>query len=109
MISETITTSILASTIYDILKHSLALSGTNLKNRLKDWLVDDSTLTALENQISSLDLNSDMSELAIEKRLLVSGELLEIIETIKHYNATTIVQTHSGSGDNVAGNKVINH
>lgn len=109
MTPDVITTSILASTIYDILRHSLTLSGTNLKNRLKDWLIDDSTLAALENHVSALNLNSDMSESAIEKKLLSSDGLPEIIQQIKPNNTTTIVQSHSGTGDNVAGNKVINY
>ncbi|ALS97790.1 hypothetical protein [Lacimicrobium alkaliphilum] len=109
MISEAITTSILASTIYDMLKHSLALSRANLKDRLKNWLVDDSTLRALENQISRMELNSDMSESAIERSLLASNDTLEIIRQIKPNKSTTIIQTHSGKGDNVAGNKIINH
>lgn len=109
MTFEVITTSLLASTIYDMLKHSLVLSGKNLKECLRGWIIDGSTLEDLEHQISSLKLNSDMSESAIEKKLVASDELLKIIRQIKPNNATTIVQTHSGTGDNVAGNKIIHH
>ncbi|WKD51035.1 GapS6a family protein [Microbulbifer spongiae] len=109
LISESITTAILASSIYDMLKHSLVLSAENLKSHLKKWIVDDSTLKTLENKISYLALDDEMSEAAIEKRLIGSDEIVELIRSIKPRNSTTIIQTHSGQGDNVAGNKVINH
>jgi len=108
MVSEAISTSLLADAIYDILKHTLMITGANLKDRLRGWLIDESTLTALESQLVDLELNRDMNQSAIETRLLASDDLLEIIRHIRPDESTTIIQTHSGTGDNVAGNKIIN-
>ena len=109
MILESITTAILASTLYDMLKHSVVLSSANLKQHLKTWALDDVRSLALEQQITKLELNDDMSESAIEKRVEGSFELIDIMKNITPNNTTTNIQLHSGSGDNVAGDKIIHH
>lgn len=107
MIAETITTSILASCLYDMLKHSVEVTAGNLKLQLQRWAVDDATSNALERQISDLPLNDEMSERAIERELVRSRGIMEIINNYRPRGAVTVYQTHSGHGDNVAGDKII--
>lgn len=57
---------------------------------------------------ASLELTSDLSESAIEKKLLTSPEIKMLIEKIQPVSSENIIiQNHSGSGDNVGRNKII--
>jgi hypothetical protein len=103
---EPITTSILASCIYDLLKHSAVISAGQIKGRLKDWAVSEMIASQLEGRVGRLNLNSQMSELAIEVQLSRSQDIIEILSSIKPSVNNTISQTHSGIGDNVAGDKI---
>ncbi len=109
MIPETISTAILASCIYDMIKHSVVLTAGNLKNKLINWAINEEAANLLEQNLAKLALNQDMSESAIERELINSAELIAIIKAIKPSNTTTIIQTHSGTGDNIAGDKNYNH
>ncbi len=94
--------------IYDMLKAGLAVTAENIKSYFKDYLIDEELAEKLAKQISILDVNSDLSESAITRRIDNSIELKTLLSSIPRSTQTTINQYHSGSGDNVAGNKIIN-
>jgi len=58
-------------------------------------------------EIEKLSLNDEMSEKAIERKLLGSGEIQKILSSIKPNNTTVVIQNHSGTGDNVGRNKIM--
>lgn len=93
--------------LYDMIKNQVSLTADNIKSKLQGWLIDDSVAKSIEVELAKLQLSEDMSESAIEKKLDVSHDLLTLMKLIEP-SRTTITQTHSGSGDNVAGNKIIN-
>lgn len=105
---EPLTTVILSGILYDMLKHSVSITGQNLKEKLQGWLVDENQSNKLSSAISDLNLDDEMNELAINRRLMASIDLISILNEIPYYTTTTI-QIHSGDGDNVAGNKNINN
>lgn len=94
--------------IYDILKAGLAVTAENIKSYFRGYLIDEALAGILEKKISILDINSDLSESAIAKRIDSSKELIALLSSIQRSTQTTINQHHSGSGDNVAGNKIMN-
>lgn len=102
------TAAVLSGAVYDLTKRQIKLTADNLKNKLSDWLLDDKTASTMASGLDKLQLSDELSEIAIERRIEKSEELVKLMNTIKPNN-TTITQTHSGSGDNVAGNKTINH
>ena len=104
-----ITGTLLSGFIYDMLKHQLSLTADNIKKRLQDWVVDDSVANAIEKELCKLQLSDELSESAIEKRIGASGELTTLMTAIKPNLNTTIVQSHSGTGDNIAGDKTTNY
>lgn len=106
---EFITGTILSGFIYDMLKHQISLTADNIKNRLQDWIVDDSVAKALEKEFSKIKLSDELSESAINRKIGASVELTALITAIKPNSTTTIIQTHSGAGDNIAGNKTTKH
>lgn len=105
---EFITGAVLSGFLYDMLKHQASLTADNIKEKLQDWLIDDSMAKSIEVELAKLQLSDEMSESAIAKKLAISDELTELLKTIKP-TTQTIIQTHSGTGDNVAGDKTINH
>lgn len=105
---EFITSAVLSGILYDMLKHQVSLTAGNLKEKLQGWLIDDSMANAVETELEKLQLSNEMSESAIVKRLDGSNELIALLKEVKPTKQTTIIQTHSGTGDNVAGDKVTN-
>ncbi len=110
-----ITTGVIASTVYDVLKTGAKLSAGVLKERLGKWLRDDVIAEAVAAELSKLDINEDLSEKAIEKRIDQSQSLGALIHGINAKvsvvapaTVTNVTQTHSGSGDNVGVNKIVN-
>jgi len=87
----------------------MLLTTENLKNRAREWIIDDSTLIVLSGELNKLSLTESMSESAIEQRIAATPELLSLIKNIKPVReSNTIIQSHSGTGDNVGRDKIIN-
>ena len=103
---EFITTTILSGVIYDILKRGVFLTKDVLANNLKKWLIDDATLEKLAIKLQELNLNDEMSEKAIEREINSSNQIKELLNKISTHNID--IQIHSGTGDNIIGNKIIN-
>jgi len=106
---EFITSAVLSGLLYDMLKHQVSLTADNIKEKLQGWLVDDSIAKSVEIELVKLQLSDEMSESAIANKLASADELAVLLREIKSTTQTTIIQTHSGSGDNVAGDKISNH
>lgn len=109
-----ITTGIIASAAYDILKCGAKLSAEVLKYRLGTWIKDEVLANTLATELRNLDINEDLSESAINRRLENDSQLSELIKEINEKSGlissttiTNVTQNHSGSGDNVAGNKIM--
>lgn len=109
-----ITSGIIASSAYDIFKHGLKLTGQSLKERLTQWIRDEVMADAVAAELAKLKISDEMSETAITRRLDGSAEFQNLIRSINTQAAlfapsqiNTVTQTHTGSGDNVAGNKIV--
>lgn len=103
-----LTSAILSGIAYDVIKCGVLMTTDNLKDRLRDWIIDDYALSMLAGELNKLSLTDEMSESAIERKILSSAELVSLLETIKPISeGNTIIQSHSGSGDNVGRDKVI--
>lgn len=103
-----LTSTILSGIAYDMIKCGVLLSTDNLKEHLKNWIINDSELVVISNELNKLELNDEMSETAIEKRIN-NSELRLLLETIKPVHENNIInQYHSGTGDNVGRDKIIN-
>lgn len=112
---EPLTTGILASALYDVLKHGVIISAAALKEKLGGWLQNDTDAVSVEQVIMELNVHDGLSEKAIRQELEQSAVLGSLIQEINAKivqsapsTITTVNQTHSGSGDNVAGNKLVN-
>lgn len=108
-----ITTAVIGNAAYEILKRGLVLSAGILKDRLGQWIREDVVADAVAAELINLGINDEMSEVAIARRIEQSPVIQSLIHDI-NANAsvvaqsanTNVTQNHSGSGDNVAGNKI---
>ena len=106
-----LTSSILSGVLYDGFSRGVSITSTFLKEKLQGWLLDDVVLEGLTAKVNELDLQ-DYGEHAIERKLNESDELQTMLKHIKPDQNTTIgsvTQKHSGSGDNIVGNKTVYH
>ncbi|MDD5754339.1 MAG: hypothetical protein PHN45_06270 [Methylococcales bacterium] len=99
---------VLSGIAYDMIKHGVILSVEDFKERLKDWIIDEQGLITIANELNKLELNADMSETAIERKIIASSELKLLLENIKPVSeSNTIIQNHSGIGDIVGRDKIV--
>lgn len=106
-----LTNTFLSGVLYDGFKNSVAISSDFLKEKLQGWLIDNELVEKLTEKVNALELQ-DYGEHVIERKLSESAEIQKILELIKPEQNTTIgavTQNHSGSGDNIVGNKSIYH
>lgn len=102
------TSAILSGFLYNMLKHGVSITADSVKEKLKDWILDDSIAPALSKELADLNLNDELSESAIEKRINQTPKFLELLSSIKkEASVTTIIQNHSGIGDNIGRDKII--
>ena len=97
---------VISGFLYDGLKNSTKLTAKYLKKKLKDWLIDDQTIDKLTKQIDRLALNDQLSEKAIKQKLEENNHIMKLLKEIeKNSSKPSVIQNHSGTGDNIAGNK----
>ncbi|HIF9499005.1 hypothetical protein WAX88_21225 (plasmid) [Photobacterium damselae subsp. damselae] len=101
-----LSSAILSGFVYDMLKHQVSVTATSIKEKLKGWVIDEAVASALAEKIEKLSLNDEMSEKVIERKLSESNEIQQILSSIKPNSTTVVIQNHSGTGDNVGGNKI---
>jgi hypothetical protein len=103
-----LTSTILSGVAYDMIKCGVLLTADNLKYQLRGWIIDDASLPVLAGELNKLNLTDEMSESAIERKIITSSELISLLENIKPVaESNTIIQSHSGSGDNIGRDKII--
>lgn len=105
-----LTSTVLSGIAYDIMKCGVIISIDALRLRLKNWLINESEITALNDELNRLDLTNEMSETVIERKISDSCDLQSLIKNIKPASeGAKIHQQHSGSGDNIGRDKIIHN
>lgn len=106
---EFMTAALLSGVVYDALKSGALITTDILKNKLKDWIVDEGVILRIKEEIENLEINDEMSEKAIERKFERSYNIIDICRELKPASSkSSINQYHTGSGDNVGGNKIVN-
>lgn len=101
------TGTVLSGVVYDVLKNKILISGSDLKIKLKNWLVSDFLADELVRELNKLGLSRDMSEYYIENKINNSIDMVDLIKQIRPKKTININQEHSGFGDNVGRDKKI--
>lgn len=97
---------VLSGVVYDLIKFQVQISADTLKEKLKGWLINEAVAPALATELEKLKLNDEMSEKAIERKITESKDIQQILSNIMPNTTNVIIQNHSGSGDNIGGNKI---
>jgi len=100
---STVVTGIIASVIYDVLKVSGSVVWDEVRAKLpKTISLNDTQEKELPVLLEKLDLNSDMSESAIQRKIENSNEIMALVQTMQVSSQiqNTITQNHAGEGDN---------
>lgn len=101
-----IVSTILSGAIYDMFKKGTTLALISLKESIKSWIVDENLTEQIAQEVLKLELNDEMSEKAIVRKLEESESLMKLLEVVanKENKVVEITQKHSGKGDNIIGN-----
>lgn len=67
---------------------------------------DTATLRLIATEVEKLEIDDEMNEKAISRRIEKSRNIQQLVESLD-YNRKSVIQNHSGNGDNIAGNKNI--
>lgn len=105
---EPITTAILARGIYDLLQAGLSFSKNTIKEKIKTLIKDDEVADSLSNKVEKLPLTDELSPIAIQRKFDEDPEIKKLLSSITAQSVVNLNQQHSGSGDNVGGNKIVN-
>ena len=104
-----LSSAILSGIIYDRFVEGCKISSKFLKQKLQGWIFDDEVIVKLSDKLTELHLE-ELGEHTIKKKIDDSHEILQFLQQIKPNQIIyTTAQNHSGSGDNIAGNKIINN
>lgn len=85
-------------------------SGTFIKDKFISMMKvqletdDTATLRLIATEVEKLEIDDEMNEKAISKRIEESGNIQQLVEKL-NYNQNYVLQNHFGDGDNIAGNK----
>ncbi|MBL5903287.1 hypothetical protein JBO47_07905 [Serratia fonticola] len=104
-----LSSTLLSGMLYDGFKKGAAITKDFLKKKLQGWLADDAVLEELSSKINALELQN-YGEHIIERKLNESPEvqgMLKLITLEQKITIGSVTQNHSGSGDNIVGNKTI--
>lgn len=105
-----ITATVLSGVVYDIIKTSAKLTLDNFKAKVKGWLIDDTTAQKVVDGINQIEHIDELNETGIARRIEQNQDLMSLLGSIKVDQALTqVTQMHSGSGDNVAGDKHVTY
>lgn len=107
---EFMTAAIFSGIIYDMVKKSILVSAESLKNQFTGWIVDEITAQKIAIEVNKVQDLEFLGEKGLERDFNQNEFLISLLKQIKSdQNKTTINQTHSGSGDNVGRDKIINN
>jgi hypothetical protein len=103
---DALTVSILSSAAYDILKTGAKFTATSIKSRLKNWILEIPTAEIIAHELENLNLSDELSEKAIQRLVEENAKITGLLQKLQPaQQIVNITQNHSGSGDNVGGNK----
>lgn len=101
-----LTASICSGIAYDMVCSGVKFTTATIKERFKDWVIDDAVASVIADELTKLRLTDDQSPKFIEKQLNNSQDLLVIFEKI--HPTQVLSQISYGSGDNIGRDKIIN-
>lgn len=110
MVAGTILLGVISALCYDVLKNT----GVFAKDKFIEYAIqqqpdyDESFISSVADELEELNLDDEMSEKAISKRIESKSTLVNLINTYQPKTSQNLVQNNI-HGDNIAGDKIINN
>ncbi len=89
------------------IKKGVKITAEQLRIQLKKWLLKDEEYEIISEIINTIPVECQKHEKIIEAYIETNSILSRIIEQGNSDKSIHVEQTHTGSGDNVAGNKTL--
>lgn len=106
---DIVTSSIISGAVYDMFKKGVVFTKDKIRKKLSEYITNDESIKLISEKLSNLEIDDEMSEIAIKRKIDADPEILKILANLENKGSTTINQQHLGQGDNVGGNKIINN
>lgn len=105
-----LTSAVLGTVLAGLIKDGIILTGKSIKDQLVGYTVSDKQANDISEKVNQFEGDlEDFSEKKFEKEIEKNPDLKSIlasISTVTDQSHATITQNHSGSGDNIGGNKI---
>lgn len=93
----------------DTVKKGAKITSEQLRLQLKIWLLKDEEYEMVSEVINTIPAEYQINEKIIEAYIETNSTLTRIIEQGKIGDTRQTSQIHTGSGDNVAGDKNVTY
>lgn len=93
----------------DTIKKGVKITSEQLRLQLKNWLLKDEEYEVVSEVINTIPVEYQINEKIIEAYIETNSALARIIEQSKIGDSRQVNQMHTGSGDNVAGDKNVTY
>lgn len=93
----------------DNVKRGVKITSEQLRLQLKNWLLKDEEYEMVSEVINTIPVEYQKNEKIIEAYIETNSSLTRIIEQGKLGDSRQTNQMHTGSGDNVAGDKNVTY
>lgn len=100
---EELTTVILSGIVWDAIKSGMKISANFLKNKLSNWLLEDSQFAEISKYLQNIPNTYCISEGMIKEYLNTNQELLDILKEVNQYKLK-ISQKSKGDHNLIIGN-----
>ena len=91
----------------DAVKGGVKITSEQLRLQLKNWLLKDEEYEMVSEVINTIPVEYQINEKIIEAYMETNASLARIIEQGIVGDSRQANQMHTGSGDNVAGDKSV--
>lgn len=104
---STMTINVLSNTCYEFLKKSVTFSKDKFISYIvkQNIIQDEDIINRIADKVAELELNDEMSEKSIERKIESSESLVKLIGAIPPANNQNISQ-HNVYGDNIGRDKI---
>uniref|UniRef100_UPI0040563307 hypothetical protein n=1 Tax=Agathobacter sp. TaxID=2021311 RepID=UPI0040563307 len=90
-------------------KEGIKITSDQLRLQLKDWLLKDEEYEIVSEVINTIPAEYQLNEKIVEAYIETNAILTQILSQAKMGASRQVNQMHTGSGDNIAGDKIINY
>ncbi len=101
---EALTSIILSGLIYDGVKEGATIGFSMLKSKLQGWLIDDTQIQFMAEQLKAAGVNEDLAPHAIERKINEHQGLVELLKQIRFSGETSNITQTSHVGHNINNN-----